>query len=127
MIEICSKSHFHFYFDVQVVEHVQGDIRYLHESKKKFKRSSLVCKTLLRIGHSQFFYIYVSGENQIKAGQLNVIQALLEMMLVHKAHAGVLENVAEALHLICETVGFNNNKCSVLLMLFMLLNVCLFS
>ena len=71
--------------------------------------------------HSQFFYIYVSGENQIKAGQLNVIQALLEMIIVHKAHAGVVDKAADALHYICKN-GFNNNKCSVLLMHFMLLN-----
>ena len=48
-----------------------------------------------------FVVFFVSAENQIKAGQLNVMQALVEVMLVHKADANVAENAAAALYNIC--------------------------
>ena len=43
----------------------------------------------------------MSAENQIKAGQLNVIQALVEVMLVHKAYAKVAKSAVDALNIIC--------------------------
>ena len=49
----------------------------------------------------QFFFSFLSAENQLKAGQLNVMQALVEVMLVHKADAKVAETAAAALHNIC--------------------------
>jgi hypothetical protein len=45
--------------------------------------------------------LYFTAENQIKAGQLNVMQALLEVMLVHKADANVAQYAAGALRSIC--------------------------
>ena len=42
-----------------------------------------------------------SAENKIKAGQLNVIQVLIEVMTVHKANAAVVQNCAAALWNIC--------------------------
>ena len=47
-----------------------------------------------------FLYSF-SDENEIKAGKLNVMQALVEVMLVHKADAGVAANAAGALGNIC--------------------------
>ena len=48
-----------------------------------------------------FSVIFLSAENQIKAGQLNVMQALVEVMLVHKADAAVAQYCAGALLKIC--------------------------
>ena len=48
------------------------------------------------------FLLYFSAENQIKAGQLNVMQALVDVMLQHKADPRVAENVADALGNICD-------------------------
>ena len=48
------------------------------------------------------FLLYFSAENKIKAGQLNVMQALVDVMLQHKADPRVTENVAGALGNICE-------------------------
>ena len=48
-----------------------------------------------------FSVIFLSDENQIKAGQLNVMQALVEMMTVHKANAAVAQQAAGALRNIC--------------------------
>ena len=45
--------------------------------------------------------LIVLAENQIKAGQLNVIQALMEVMTVHKANANISEKAAFALGSIC--------------------------
>ena len=51
------------------------------------------------IFHSCFF---VSVENKIKAGQLELIQALMEVMLVNRADANVSEWCAGTLWNVCE-------------------------
>jgi hypothetical protein len=57
--------------------------------------------TLFLLDSFTYFSYYISAENQIKAGQLNVIQALVEVMLVHKADAVVAQEAAGALFNIC--------------------------
>ena len=97
-----------YYFDVQMLEHVERhSIFTLIEESSKSSLLRNICHAWDR--HIQFVYIYVSGGNQIQAGQLNVIQALLEVMLVHKADAKVVEKAAYALHQICKN-GLNNHR-----------------
>jgi len=57
--------------------------------------------TLFLLDSFTYFSYYISAENKIKAGQLNVIQVLVEVMLVHKADAVVAQNAAGALRNIC--------------------------
>ena len=45
--------------------------------------------------------LYFTAENKRKAGQLNVMQALLDVMLVHKADANVAQQAAGAMLNIC--------------------------
>ena len=57
---------------------------------------------LLYIGYIQVAFLFCfSAENQIKAGQLNVMQELVEVMLVHKADPRFAEKAAGALWNIC--------------------------
>ena len=93
-----------YYFDVQVLEPVQGGKLYFYINRRNVQK-----KKLASYSQFSFIYIYVSDENQIKAGQLNVMQAFLEVMIVHKADSRVVQTAADALHRICKN-GFNNNK-----------------
>ena len=47
------------------------------------------------------FLFYFSDENQIKAGQLNVMQALVDILLQHKVDSRVAKTAAGALQNIC--------------------------
>ena len=47
------------------------------------------------------FLLYFSDDNQIEAGQQNVMEALVDVMLHHKANPRVTENAAGALLNIC--------------------------
>ena len=51
------------------------------------------------------FLLCFSGENKIKAGKLNVMQALLDVMHQHKSDPRVAEDVAGALRNICVNGG----------------------
>ena len=49
--------------------------------------------------------MFLSAENTIQAGQLNVIQALVDVMLVHQADAAVAQSAAGGLANICYNNG----------------------
>ena len=60
-----------------------------------FTQCSVVTVSI-HIGFHKF-----SAENKIKAGQLNAMDSLLEMMRLHKADPRVAANAAGALQAIC--------------------------
>ena len=51
--------------------------------------------------HGSHVCCYVAADNQVKAGQLKVMEALLEALSLHKANAEVARVVAAAMRYIC--------------------------
>ena len=62
-------------------------------------KAILVC--LDRLYSYKLSLMFLSAENKIKAGQLKVMKALVDVMLVHKTDAAVAQQAAGALLNIC--------------------------
>ena len=55
--------------------------------------------------HGSHICCNFADENQVKAGQLGVMEALLEALSLHKANAEVAREVATAISKMCQKNG----------------------
>ena len=58
--------------------------------------------------HGSHVRCNVAAENQVKAGQLGAMEALLEALRLHKANAEVAREVAGAIWTICVNNGIDH-------------------